>query len=208
MKVEHIEILVEEPSMESALRVLLPRMLKEISFEVHPYQGKSDLLQRLPERLVGYASWLPATHRIVVLIDRDDDDCKKLKRQLEKIARDAGLVTKTTAGSRPYQVVNRLAIEELEAWYFGDWEAVRTAYPRVPATIPRKAGFRVPDAIKGGTWEALERILQQAGHLKGRLRKIETARIVAKHMAPSRNSSRSFCVLREALEKMSSPTVH
>jgi hypothetical protein len=25
-------------------------------------------------------------------------------------------------------VVNRLAIEELEAWYFGDWEAVRAAY--------------------------------------------------------------------------------
>ena len=31
-----------------------------------------------------------------------------------------------------WQVVNRIAIEELQAWHFGDWEAARQAnpYPR------------------------------------------------------------------------------
>ena len=70
--------------------------------------------------------------------------------------------------------------------------AVRAAFPRVPATVPRKAGFRDPDAIAGGTWEAMERLLQRAGYFKGGLRKIELARCVAQHMAPDVNTSRSF----------------
>lgn len=37
------------------------------------------LLARLPERLRGYASWLPDTWRIVVIVDRDDADCTTLK---------------------------------------------------------------------------------------------------------------------------------
>jgi hypothetical protein len=60
-----------------------------------------------------------------------------------------------------------LAIEELEAWFFGDMDAVRALYPRVPETLEQRAGFRDPDAIRGGTWEALERILQRAGYFAG-----------------------------------------
>ena len=47
-------------------------------------------LQRLPERLAGYARWLPADYRIVVLLDRDDDDCHELKREMEATASRAG----------------------------------------------------------------------------------------------------------------------
>jgi hypothetical protein len=107
--------------------VLLPRVLIDVSFDVHPHQGKSDLLQRLPSRLKGYAAWLPDDYRIVVVVDRDDDDCNALKERLEQIAIDAGLRSRTRAGNQSYQLINRLAIEELEAWYFGDWDAVRSA---------------------------------------------------------------------------------
>jgi broad specificity phosphatase PhoE len=98
--------------------------------------------------------------------------------------------------------VNRLVIEELEAWYFGDWEAVRKAYPKVNATIPSQGKYRSPDAIKGGTWESFERVMKAAGYFKTGLRKIEAARAVAAHMDPSRNRSRSFQVLHEALAEM------
>ena len=98
-----------------------------------------------------------------------------------------------------YQVVNRIVIEELEAWFFGDWQAVQAAYPRVAGTIPRKAAFRDPDAIAGGTWEAIERILKRAGYFKGGLRKLELAREVAQHMEPARNSSHSFRVFENAV---------
>jgi hypothetical protein len=60
MTVRHVEVLVEEPSMEAALRLLLPRLLSELTFAVHPYQCKDDLLAKLPARLRGYRSWLPA----------------------------------------------------------------------------------------------------------------------------------------------------
>lgn len=100
-----------------------------------------------------------------------------------------------------YAVVNRLAIEELEAWFFGDWEAVRRAYPRVNPNVPAQARYRQPDAIRGGTWEALERVLQSAGYFASGLRKIEAARAVAAHMEPTRNASPSFQALRVALDE-------
>lgn len=204
MTVEHLEILVEEPSMEEALRTLLPKIAGDLSHEVYRYQCKDELLGRLPERLRGYASWLPATWRIVVILDRDDDDCRVLKGRLEQMARDAGLITRSV-NATTWQVVNRLAIEELEAWYFGDWDAVRAAYPRVPRTVPRQQKYRDPDAIRGGTWEALERILRRAGYFEGGLRKIEAARAIAEHMDPGRNGSRSFQMLRTVLVEVAQP---
>lgn len=206
--VEHVEVLVEEPSMEAALRLLLPKILGDLSFEIYPHQCKDELLLRLPQRLRGYGqrcrsdAWFRDHCRIVVVMDRDDDDCARLKRRLEKMANDASLATRSRPRSGAYIVVNRLAIEELEAWYFGDWEAVQSAYPRVSATIPSQAKYRDPDEIAGGTWEAFQRVLQKAGYFSNGLRKIEAARSVAAHIQPSRNISPSFCTFRDALLEM------
>lgn len=196
---EHLEVMVEEASMEAALEALLPRILHDTPFRIHVHQGKKDLLQRLPERLSGYRRWLPPGWQILVIVDRDDEDCVELKQELERIAVQAGFGSRGRSRMSVVRVMNRIAIEELEAWYFGDWEAVRAAYPRVSVNIPSQAGYREPDAIQGGTWEAFERVLQGAGYFKGGLRKIEAARLIAAHMKPERSSSRSFQALREAL---------
>ncbi len=193
MMLEKLIVFVEEYSMEAALEWLLPKLLGDIEFQIIRFQCKDDLLKKSPDRLRGYASWLPANWRILVLVDRDDDDCVALKAELESMAAAAGLLTKTAVGQeRAFQVVNRIAIEELEAWFFGDWSAVKAAYPRVAATISQKVGFRDPDAIAGGTWEALERVMMKAGYFSTGLRKLECARTVAQHMEPHRNTSRSF----------------
>lgn len=200
MAASHLILLVEEPSMETFLRAFMPRLLpQDRTFDVHPFQGKSDLLGKLEARLHGYASWLPKDWRIVVVVDRDDDDCRQLKQWLEDIATRAGLRTRSRVSAAPWQLVNRIAIEELEAWYFGDWEAVRAAYPRVPASIPKRQGFRDPDAIAGGTWEAFERILRRYGYFKGGFTKLEAARTVGPHVDPSRSRSRSFQLFCRAL---------
>jgi hypothetical protein len=200
MTVDHVEVLVEETSMEAALRALLPKMLGDgISFQVYPSNGKQDLLANLADRLRGYQAWLPATWRVVVVVDRDDEDCHGLKQRLERMARDAGLTTKASASGPRWQVVNRLAIEELEAWFFGDLDAVRSAYPGVPDTLEHRAGFRDPDAIRGGTWEALERVLQRVGHFAGGYRKLEAAREIAAYMDPQRNRSHSFGLFRDTM---------
>jgi hypothetical protein len=197
---EKLIVFVEESSMEVALEQLLPKLIGDIEFQIIRFQCKDDLLKKAPSRLQGYASWLPTGWRILVLVDRDDDDCAVLKAGLENMAAKAGLLTKTAVDhGQPFQVVNRIAIEELEAWFFGDWVAMRAAYPRVPATIPQKAGFRDPDAIAGGTWEAVERILKKAGYFSTGLRKLELARSVAAHMDVNQNQSRSFQAFANAV---------
>lgn len=200
MAPNHLELLVEEQSMEAFLRGLLPRLLPaERTFEVHAFQGKPDLLSKLEARLRGYAQWLPADWRLFVVVDRDDEDCRALKQRLEGVATRAGLVTRSRARAVPWQLVNRIAIEELESWYFGDWDAVKAGYPRVSAHVPQRQGLRDPDAIAGGTWEAFERVMQQHGYFKGGLAKIEAARILSGHIAPERNRSASFRVFHAAL---------
>lgn len=197
---EKLIVFVEEYSMEAALEQLLPKLLGEVAFQVIRFQCKGDLLKKAPDRLRGYASWLPAGWRILVLVDRDDDDCMVLKAELENMAVAAGLLSKTAAGQgRCFQVVNRIVIEELEAWFFGDWAAVQAAFPRVPATVPQKTGFRDPDAIAGGTWEALELVLKRAGYFSTGLRKLELARSVAGHMVIQNNCSRSFQAFASAV---------
>ena len=111
-----IEFLVEERSAEAALRNLLPKMLRAGHvFNVRVFDGKTDLLSKLPSRLRGYRRWLPRDSCIVVLVDEDREDCRELKDRLENDAAQAKLLTKTAAhGRRRFQVVNRLAVEELE----------------------------------------------------------------------------------------------
>lgn len=200
MTASHLVFLVEEPSMEAFLRALLPRLLPAgRTFQIHPFQGKLDLLGKLQDRLRGYAKWLPADSRIVVLVDRDDDDCRALKSRLEKAATSTILRTRSSSRTMPWQVVNRIAIEELEAWYFGDWDAVCGAYPRVSPAIPRQRGFRDSDAILGGTWEAFERVLQRHGFFSTGLRKTEAARAIGALIDPDRCRSASFRQFRAAI---------
>jgi hypothetical protein len=201
--VQHLEVLVEERSMAEAVKVLLPKVLGVVSHVVHVHEGKHDLLKKLPDRLRGYRRWLPQEHRVLVLVDRDTQDCRDLKRELEQAADGAGLVTRTASARGAWRVANRIAIEELEAWYFGDWRAVRAAYPKVPAGVPTQAPYRDPDAIAGGTSEALERLLRGAGYFQGRpFSKSEAARAIAPHLEPRRNTSPSFHALRNVLQEM------
>lgn len=196
----HIEVLVEEQSAEVALQNLLPRMLPpEVTFAVHPHSGKMDLLARLPGLLAGYRRWITSEYRIVILIDQDTSDCRTLKRKLERIAVEAGLQPKSIARRGSFQVLNRLAIEELESWFFGDPQAVCAAYPRIPSSSLRSAAYRRPDAIAGGTAEALERILQRHRYYRSGMPKIEVARSISAHMDPGRNSSNSFRIFREGI---------
>ena len=198
----HIELLVEEASAEAALQELLPRIIGDAAtFRIHAFQGKRDLMDKLPIRLRGYRRWLPNDWRVVVLVDADSDDCRELKGRLDTAAQGAGLTTKSaTLPGMPFQVLNRLVIEELEAWFFGDVEALQAAYPRVPEALGRRAPYRDPDAIRGGTWEALARVLRRHRYHREGFPKITVARNISRHMDPVRNRSRSFQVFREGLQ--------
>jgi hypothetical protein len=201
----HIEFLLEEPSAEALLNGIVAKLLPSgASWRFVVFQGKHDLLVNLPSRLKAYGKWIPDDFRLAVLIDEDREDCRKLKSFLESTALAAGLATKSKPHKGTFVVLNRIAIEELEAWFFGDPTALCTAYPRVPRTFAAKAPFRDSDAIAGGTWEALERLLQKAGYFGGGLPKIEVARELAKHMHPDQNRSASFRQFVDGLTALTS----
>ena len=119
------------------------------------------------------------------------------------MAREAGFYTKSQPDSDGnYNLLNRIAIEELEAWFFGDVEAIVKAFPYVPTTIEKRRPYRNPDAIRGGTWEALERVLKKAGYYGGGMPAVETARKISEHMNPTENRSKSFRVFRDGIYHM------
>ncbi|SOD60617.1 protein of unknown function [Streptomyces zhaozhouensis] len=159
-----LEVLVEEESASEALKPLLSRILAgwEVRVRVHPFRGKPDLLKKLPNRLRGYAAARRRGEdiRVVVLVDKDGDDCKALKQQLDVIARKAGLVPRVAKGADgAFHVLNRIASRELESWYFGDWDAVREGFTKVPAEPPR-AYRGNPDVPAGKCSDAFERVLR------------------------------------------------
>lgn len=197
----HFEILLEEPSAEIVILEIVPKIVgHEATIKSHVFQGKQDLLKKLPARLRAYISYMKEDWVIVVLIDRDNEKCHDLKARLNQIADQAGLTTRTKANSSDrYQVLNRIAIEELEAWYFGDIPALRAAFPKVSRNTGQQAGYRDPDNIAGGTSEALERLLKRHDYYRGGLAKKDAARKIAAHLSVDNNSSKSFAVFRDAL---------
>lgn len=187
-----LEVFLEEPSCEALLRTLLPQILPpriEVGFRV--FNGKADLLRKLPNRLRGY-TYSVSRPKILIVLDRDDDDCLDLKRRVEESATRSGLLPRSAApdGSR-HDVCVRIAVEEMEAWLLGDEEALRTAFPRV-RPFSGKEKFRDPDDVRGGTWEALEKLLQDRGYYPSGLSKINCASEAARHMSPGSNRSDSF----------------
>jgi hypothetical protein len=196
-----LEVLVEEPSMEEALRHLLPKIIgNRAMWKVINMRSKGRLMKDLPNRLRSYKQRMDGGEeiKVIVLVDRDNNDCEELKRKLETMARNAGLQTKSVPGTDgAFQVVNRIAIEELEAWFIGDTAALQCAFTSLEG-VRFPSSFNNPD--KGGTWERLHRFLKQNGIYRNSFPKIEAARNIAKHMDPGRNRSRSFQCFFQGLE--------
>jgi hypothetical protein len=155
-------VLVEGPSEEALVRGWLPRLLPRHAFTLIRHRGKGKLpgdalkvpdarreglLDQLPAKLRAYGRSLdPATDRVVVLVDLDDDDCINLKRRLVALL--------DHCDPSP-AVLFRIAIEETEAFYLGDLRAIQEAFPH--AKIRRMKGYE-QDSICG-TWELFQRVV-------------------------------------------------
>jgi hypothetical protein len=88
----------------------------------------------------------PATDRLLVFLDLDDDDWLDLKGRL--------LVALNECDPRP-TVLFRIAIEETEAFYLGDPVAIRKAFPQ--AKLGRMKSY-IQDSICG-TWELFGKVI-------------------------------------------------
>lgn len=215
----HFEVLVEDASGKIALEAILPKILgrngEAHSFRIIAYKGVGQLpkglrdasearhrilLARLPRLLRGYGNSLQAmaeTAAVVVVVDLDQRDCMQFKNELLALV----------AGCHPApQVLFRIAIEELEAWFMGDQAAVVKAYPRA-----RKAALEnyVQDSVCG-TWESLAEAIHEGGAKKLKKQgwpapgkaKCDWAREIAPRMNVERNLSKSFQVFRDGMRRL------
>ena len=171
----HIEILVEDSSGEKLLGLLLPRIIGEYgdphTWRIHAYKGigripiglrvKDDpanriLLNQLPKLLRGYSK-SKGIDAVVVVLDVDKRDCQAFLKELKSVAIECNSLSNT---------LFRLAIEEMEAWYFGDRNALLCAYPHANRDVLDRyvqdsqcdTWERLADAVYPGGSSAIKKI--------------------------------------------------
>lgn len=169
--------------MKELIDGLIPRILPEgVSFLSIPHEGKSDLEKSIPRKI---RSWRDADPNVkfVIVHDQDSNNCVELKSKLLGLCK-----------GRESDVLVRIPCHELEAWYFGDLDAVEAAYDLNLNAVRNKAKYRVPDAIVSPKQE-LKKIIPQHQQIDG-------AKRIAKYMDISRNTSRSFQVFVEGIQRI------
>ncbi len=190
---EYLEILVEEPSMDSFLRVILPRILSQ-GYEVdqncfiRPFEGKSDLMSSIPNKVNGYKNYVWPV-KLLILHDQDSNDCVELKNE----------ITNTILENNDQiEFKVRIVCRELESWYFGDMEAIEAVFPRTKAsTLENKAKYRNPDNIFGAP--EMERLIDG-------FKKSFASREIPHHMNIIRNRSTSFQHFVAAISELTKET--
>ena len=206
----HFEILVEDSSGTKLLAHLMPKFVgpydsphrwtlrsyggighipKNLANDRFP--GNRGLLANLPKLLQGYAR-TPGYESVIVVCDSDRRDCKTFLRELRRVATEAKAEAIT---------MFRLAIEETEAWYLGDHQALLTAFPNAKKRLLNK--YKQDSICR--TWERLADIVHPGGSAAvvhpGNL-KHEWANRIGPLMDPDRNCSPSFGKLRDGLRRL------
>lgn len=211
----HIEVLVEDSSGARLVEVLLPKLIGEQgaphSWRVHAYKGigrlpsglstsadpsKRALLDQLPRLLAGYGR-TPGFDAVVVMLDSDRRDCRIFLQELKALLQQCRPAPNT---------LFRLAIEEMEAWYLGDRQALLSIYPRAK----KEALGRYQQDSVCDTWELLADAVYPGGSAKirnmgwplpGQI-KHEWAERIGPLMNVEQNQSPSFCALRDGLRRL------
>jgi hypothetical protein len=195
------------------LEHMLPMLLEgsNTTWRVHGYKGvgrlpanlgasvdpkKETLLDKLPNLLRGFGR-TPGIDAIVIVVDVDNKDCVEFLAELNAV----------WAATNPAPVtLFRLAIEEMEAWYFGDPAAIKSAYPNAKAAI---LSSYQNDSICG-TWEMLADAIVAGGAAKLKsegwpasgIAKSEWAERITPHMNPNLNVSPSFIKFRDGIRRL------
>jgi hypothetical protein len=214
----HFEILVEDQSGKKALDILVPKVIGSAhTFVVHPYKGigrvprnmrdprdasKRILMDNLPKLLKGYgrtqAGRRAFSETVILVCDLDDKCLREFLVELNGVLNRCDPKPETRFC---------MAIEEGEAWFLGDVEAIKAAYPRAEDEVFRSY---VNDSICG-TWERLADAVYPGGasslSAKGwqaiGAEKAKWAELIAPHMNVQKNNSPSFSYFINKIQELS-----
>lgn len=198
----HFEILVEGQCELTTLSILMPKILGSYgegnTWKIHKHQGigsipsnnkpynplDRSLLGQLPMKIAAYAEVNDSNRVIVVLLDLDKLDQDEIHSELKKlIPEKSNLAIKFC-----------FAVEELEAWFLGDAQAIKNSYPTFNQALYSQY---IQDSICG-TWELLSRIIgSHIADLPKRDRRVamekcQWAKKITPHMNIQLNKSPSF----------------
>ncbi|MGB3401802.1 MAG: hypothetical protein WBA77_03860 [Microcoleaceae cyanobacterium] len=216
----HFEILIEDISGKTALEILIPKIISnEDTFTIHSYKGigripqglkpssdskKRILLDQIPKLIQGYGKTFaayPSNYPAILIIvcDLDNRCLRDFRREL------LDCVDKCEVKPEIYFCI---AIEEGEAWYLGDINAIKAAYPKAKDAVLKSY---INDSICG-TWEKLadavfsggaKSLAQLGGQSVGK-EKMAWAVKISPHMDININQSPSFCYFRDKLRHLGS----
>jgi hypothetical protein len=178
-------VFVEEESARIVIESLANRFAPGRIVRVLPHDGKMDLRKSFPRKIRAWQH--PPDVRFLILYDNDGADCLHLKREL----------TAQIDEARRERTRIRIVMQALEAWYLGDEQALLIAgliSEKVAQTMQQKVRFRDPDAIPDPK-SVLISLVQQQGQLR-------LARLIAPHLDPLHNRSRSFKVFCRTLKEL------
>lgn len=163
--------------------------------DTKPDPKRSGLLDQLPAKLRAFGKGFdPATDRVLVLVDADDDDCVDLKERL----------TKLLAACTPAAVAKfRIAVEETEAFYLGDLPGIRSAFGSL-AMSPYNA--YVQDSVCG-TWEVFAKVIRASREDKVDWARRMSATLGTDTTGPAANRSPSFLAFCNALRELAGEPV-
>lgn len=180
----HLVFLVEEPSMRSFLKALLPRVLSEsITYDILTHEGKSDLEASIPRKIRGYR--VPGSNiRFVILRDQHGGDCIAIKRRLQQLCEHAGC----------NDVLIRIVCSELESWYLGDLAAIETAFKiNNLSALQNNKTYRNPDRLTNAA-DLMHSLVPEFTK--------STGSKIAQYISLTENRSRSFQVFLTGLQRI------
>jgi hypothetical protein len=173
-------IFTEEKSLEICLNNLLPKIISNHfnKVKIRAHSGKEDLKKALKSTIPTISK--VENVRILITIDQDKEDCRKLKEDIKKIIGE----------NCRCEFKIRIICKELESWFFGDLEALATAYPRLKIEkYYNKTKFKNVDLIEKPSKE-LVKILEKIYNKK--FSKTELCEKISPNLDLLRNTSDSF----------------
>ena len=183
MNIERIVFLLEELSAKKMIEIIIPKLTK-IKFDAYHFQGKQDLEKNITKKI---QNWQAPNTVFVIIRDQDSENCKNVKNRLTQLCKKAGK-------ENCYLV--RIACHELESFFLGDLDAVKSAGYKIKLSKKFSKGYSNPDSLSNASDELTKITYNEYQKVQG------STKIAPFLKLDGSNKSDSFNMLLKGIKKI------